>query len=130
MTVAALFLLAAASMVSFDRQVKVPAADIRGLELTIRNRPGTLEMRYRVVQGEPKVRAVVLAKADQARFPGLRLLPGRFMVIHQAMGLASGRDPAALAYLTAFVEEMKASGFVAAALARHGIQGASVAPAR
>jgi ABC-type amino acid transport substrate-binding protein len=69
-------------------------------------------------------------EADQARFPGLRLLPGRFMVIHQAMGLAAGRDPAALAYLTAFVEEMKASGFVAAALARHGIQGASVAPAR
>ena len=27
------------------------------------------------------------------------LLPGRFMVIHQAMGLAAGRDPAALAYL-------------------------------
>jgi polar amino acid transport system substrate-binding protein len=27
------------------------------------------------------------------------------------------------------VEEMKASGFVAAALARHGIEGASVAPA-
>jgi ABC-type amino acid transport substrate-binding protein len=69
-------------------------------------------------------------EADQERFPGLRLLPGRFMVIHQAMGLAAGRDPAALAYLTAFVEEMKATGFVAAALGRHGIQGASVAPAR
>jgi polar amino acid transport system substrate-binding protein len=31
--------------------------------------------------------------------------------------------------LAAFVEEMKASGFVADALARHGIEGASVAPA-
>jgi polar amino acid transport system substrate-binding protein len=51
-------------------------------------------------------------------------------VIHQAMGLAAGRDPAALATLTAFVEEMKASGFVAASLARHRIQGASVAPPR
>jgi polar amino acid transport system substrate-binding protein len=30
--------------------------------------------------------------------------------------------------LHAFVEEMKASGFVADALARHGIAGASVAP--
>ncbi len=69
-------------------------------------------------------------EADAARLTGLRLLPGCFMVIHQAMGLAAGRDPAALAYLTAFVEEMKASGFVAAALARHGIQGATVAPPR
>jgi polar amino acid transport system substrate-binding protein len=69
-------------------------------------------------------------EADQARHPGLRLLPGRFMVIHQAMGLAAGRDPAVLANLTAFVEEMKASGFVAASLARHRIQGASVAPLR
>ena len=69
-------------------------------------------------------------EADAARTPGLRLLPGRFMVIQQAMGLAAGRDPAALAYLSDFVEEMKASGFVAAALARHGIQGASVAPPR
>lgn len=31
--------------------------------------------------------------------------------------------------LTAFVEEMKSSGFVAAALARHKIEGAVVAPA-
>lgn len=65
-------------------------------------------------------------EADAARIPGLRLLPGRFMVIQQAMGLAAGRDASALAYLTAFVEEMKASGFVAAALARHGIQGAII----
>jgi hypothetical protein len=32
-------------------------------------------------------------------------------------------------YLAAFVEDVKASGFVAAALARHGIVGAAVAPA-
>jgi polar amino acid transport system substrate-binding protein len=31
--------------------------------------------------------------------------------------------------LTRFVEDMKASGFVAAALARQGIEGACVAPA-
>jgi len=66
-------------------------------------------------------------EADAARLGGVRVLPGRFMVIQQAMGLASGRNPAALAWLRAFVEEMKASGFIAAALARHNIQGASVA---
>lgn len=67
-------------------------------------------------------------QADAKRLPGLRLLDGRFMVINQAMGLPKGRD-ASLKYLTSFVEEMKASGFVAQALARHGIEGAAVAPA-
>ena len=65
---------------------------------------------------------------DAKRLPGLRLLDGRFMVIQQAMGLPKGREAGAK-YLSAFVEEMKASGFVAAALARHGIEGAAVAPA-
>jgi polar amino acid transport system substrate-binding protein len=68
-------------------------------------------------------------EADAGRLGGLRLLPGRFMVIQQAMGTPKGRGSAAAACLAAFVEEMKASGFVAAALARHGIEGASVAPA-
>ena len=68
-------------------------------------------------------------EADARRLPGLRLLPGRFMVIQQAMGLPKGRGAEATAALAAYVEEQKASGFVADALARHGIQGASVAPA-
>ncbi|HSI59898.1 MAG TPA: ABC transporter substrate-binding protein [Ideonella sp.] len=68
-------------------------------------------------------------EADAARHPGLRLLPGRFMVIQQAMGLPKSRGAEAAACLAAFVEQMKASGFVAEALARHGVQGASVAPA-
>lgn len=68
-------------------------------------------------------------QADAARLPGLRLLPGRFMVIQQAMGLPKGRPAEAAACLAGFVEEMKASGFVAQALQRHGVQGASVAPA-
>ena len=67
-------------------------------------------------------------EADARRLPGLRLLPGRFMVIQQAMGLPKGRGAEATAALAAYVEEQKASGFVAEALARHGIQGASVAP--
>jgi polar amino acid transport system substrate-binding protein len=66
---------------------------------------------------------------DAAPVGGLRLLPGRFMVIRQAMGCARSRGDAAAAELAAFVEEMKASGFVADALQRHGIQGAAVAPA-
>ena len=64
---------------------------------------------------------------DMKRRPGLRLLPGRFMVINQAMGMAPGREAGAK-YLSDFVEEMKAKGFVAEALRRHGVQGAIVAP--
>lgn len=67
-------------------------------------------------------------ESDQARFPGHRLLPGRFMVIQQAMGVGKSRGAEATAFLAAYVERQKASGFVADALARHGIQGASVAP--
>ena len=66
-------------------------------------------------------------EADAARVGGVRLLPGRFMVIEQAMGVPKGRT-AAQAWLSGFIEEMKASGYVADALKRHGIQGAAVAP--
>ena len=66
---------------------------------------------------------------DLKRVPGLRLLPGRFMEINQAMGTPKGRSDGAVAYLKAFIEEMKASGFVASALVRHRIEGAAVAPA-
>jgi polar amino acid transport system substrate-binding protein len=67
-------------------------------------------------------------EADARRLGGLRLLPGRFMVIEQAMGLPKGRGGEAAEALGRFVEAMKASGFVADALARHRIEGASVAP--
>ncbi len=66
--------------------------------------------------------------ADAAQHGGLRLLPGRFMVIRQAMGCPRARGDAAAAFVSAYVEEMKASGFVAQALARHGVSGAAVAP--
>ena len=55
------------------------------------------------------------------------ILPdGAFQEIQQAMGTPKGRLEGAK-YLLAFVEEMKASGFVAEALKRSG-QSARVAP--
>jgi polar amino acid transport system substrate-binding protein len=62
--------------------------------------------------------------------PDMRVMDGHFQEIQQAMGIPkkSGVDQAAgAAYLRAFVEEMKASGFVAEALRRSG-QTATVAP--
>jgi polar amino acid transport system substrate-binding protein len=66
-------------------------------------------------------------EADAARTGGVRLLADRFMVIGQAMATPRSRGDAAARWLSRFVEEMKASGFVARALARHGVQGAAVA---
>jgi polar amino acid transport system substrate-binding protein len=58
-------------------------------------------------------------------------MDGRFMEIKQAMGTPRvrlhGRE-AVPSYLHAFVEEMKASGFVAQALARSNQPDAAVAP--
>jgi polar amino acid transport system substrate-binding protein len=59
--------------------------------------------------------------------PGYRVIDGTFTQIQQAMGTTKGR-PAGAAYLKAFVEEMKASGFVARGLAASGQTEAVVAP--
>jgi len=65
---------------------------------------------------------------DAGRLGGLRMLPGSFMVIRQAMGCPQPKGEAAAAYLADFVERMKANGFVQQALLRHRIEGVSVAP--
>lgn len=68
-------------------------------------------------------------QADARRYGGMRILPGNFMVIQQAMGIAIERGEAVAEALRRYVEEVKASGLVARALAAHDIEGASVAPA-
>jgi polar amino acid transport system substrate-binding protein len=65
---------------------------------------------------------------DAERLPGSRLLDGKFSSVQQAMGTPRGRDDAGFAYLSAFVERMKATGFVAERIAAHGVVGLSVAP--
>jgi polar amino acid transport system substrate-binding protein len=57
---------------------------------------------------------------------GFVILDPPFVSVGQAMGVAKGRGPA-FPYLEAFVEEMKAEGFVAAALKESGSR-ATVAP--
>jgi polar amino acid transport system substrate-binding protein len=64
---------------------------------------------------------------DQAKLPGSKVLEDRFMVIEQAMGLPRGRD-VGLAYARRFIEEVKASGFVARSLEKSGVRGVPVAP--
>jgi polar amino acid transport system substrate-binding protein len=58
---------------------------------------------------------------------GYRILEPRFMAIEQAMAVPAGRQRA-IAYLKAFVEDVKASGFVADALVRNEQPDAALAP--
>ena len=63
---------------------------------------------------------------DQAAIPGSRILDGRFMAVQQAVGTPRAKA-AATEYLRAFVEAARTSGFVAELIAKHGVQGLSVA---
>lgn len=68
------------------------------------------------------------ALADTAAtVPGVRMLEGRFASMQQAIGAPKGRDAAAV-YLRQFVDDVKASGFVAKLIAASGAPGVSVAP--
>jgi polar amino acid transport system substrate-binding protein len=66
-------------------------------------------------------------EAFVASHPGVRMVEPRFMEIQQAVGTSRARDAATVSFLRAFVEELKADGFIADALRRSG-QDASVAP--
>lgn len=66
--------------------------------------------------------------ADLARVPGVRLLPGAFMAIHQAMAMPRGRSAAAMDLLESFLAQQRASGDVRDALARHGMEGVTALP--
>jgi polar amino acid transport system substrate-binding protein len=61
-----------------------------------------------------------------AQHPDVRLIDERFMEIRQAMGCVKGKLAGAR-YLRSFIEEMKASGFVANELKKSGQHDATVA---
>ena len=65
--------------------------------------------------------------SDVQKLPGSRILDGQFTAVQQAIG-TSKANIAAAAFLRSFVEEAKASGFVASLIAKHHVKGLSVAP--
>ncbi|MGF1650644.1 MAG: transporter substrate-binding domain-containing protein [Hyphomicrobiaceae bacterium] len=65
--------------------------------------------------------------SDVEKLPGARILEGKFSSVQQAIGTPRQNTHAA-AWLAGFVEEVKASGFVAELIARHQVAGLSVAP--
>lgn len=68
-------------------------------------------------------------ESDAKCYEGLRMLPGRFMVINQAIGIPKARThyEGTTTYLSHVMNELKQSGFIADAMKRHNIQGAKVA---
>jgi polar amino acid transport system substrate-binding protein len=62
------------------------------------------------------------------KLPGARILDGKFTAVQQAIGTKPDRKAGA-AFLRDFVEEVKASGFVADLIEKHGVTGRlTVAP--
>ncbi len=68
-------------------------------------------------------------ECDAQRYSGLRMLPGHFMVINQAIGIPKAREGYQITgnYLSSIIAQLKKSGFVENAMQRHGIAGAKVA---
>ena len=65
--------------------------------------------------------------SDADRLPGSRVLEGQCTSVKQSIGTPKGRDAGAQ-YLREFVEDVKASGFVARSIAKNAVRGVSVAP--
>ena len=66
--------------------------------------------------------------SDVTQIAGSRILDGQFTAVQQAVGTAR-KNTAGAAFLRDFVEEVKASGFVAELIKKHSVVGLSVAPA-
>ena len=70
----------------------------------------------------------VLATPMKIHRTGARILEGQFTAVQQAIGTKPDRVAGA-AFLRDFVEEVKASGFVASLIEKHGVTGRlTVAP--
>jgi polar amino acid transport system substrate-binding protein len=65
---------------------------------------------------------------DAQTLPGARILEGGFTAVQQAIGTPR-QNLAGAAFLLDFIEQAKASGLVAQLIAKHQVQGLSVAPA-
>ena len=92
------------------------ALDAEREQLAVERRKIEVERQQLAMGKRPSVSTAVETARDD-----------RFMVIEQAVGTPKGREAGAQ-YLREFVEEMKASGFVARGLEKSGQRDAAVAP--
>jgi polar amino acid transport system substrate-binding protein len=64
---------------------------------------------------------------DAEMMPGSRIVGGRFMLVEQAVATPKGREASAQ-YIRGFIEDAKASGLIARAIANNQVRGVTVAP--
>ena len=110
------------------------AVDLAGNEIVVGKGSAydlylTREIKHAGGQGNVAAGVKQQLESDASRYTDLRMLPGRFMVINQAIGIPKARSgyEKTSAYLSAIITELKASGFIANAMYRHDIKGAKVA---
>jgi polar amino acid transport system substrate-binding protein len=97
----------------------------------VRNPGGNLEVAVRQLKaGEIDAYGTNRQRLSElvARTPGLRLLPDNFYGVEQAIIVAKGNP--GLPRIDRFLDEARASGLIAAAIARSGLVGLDVAPPR
>lgn len=93
---------------------------------------GTSELETLLASGNAEVIAATktFLYGRLASQPGARLLDGRILVEPIAMAAPKGRDPAAVAALSRFVEDARSSGQVKEAIERAGLRGVVVATSK
>jgi len=92
----------------------------------VRGDDGITLFREQGLEAAAGIRQVITAFV--AENPEFRLVDQDFMQIRQALGTTLTRTPDTIRFLAAFIEDLKASGFIAAALQRAGQDAALVAP--
>jgi polar amino acid transport system substrate-binding protein len=137
------YLVAAGSPIRTLADVDRPGVRVAGVEGTTTARSAQRSLKNNTVKtyrtADELFEAMRTGNADaialgreslagmQAKLPGSRILDGHFQATGTAVAVPKNR-PAALAYVSAFVERAKKDGTVRGALDAAGLKGAPVAP--
>ena len=138
------YLVAPGSPIRTHAEVDRPGVRVAGIENTATTRASARSLKtvtiVNVKTADELFELIRTGKADAvvqsrealnglaAKLPGARVLDGSFLNSFVAIAVPKKR-PAALAYVSAFIEEAKASGSVRRAFDNVGLKGSVVAPA-
>lgn len=137
------YLVPAGSSIRSLADVDRPGVRVAGVEGTTTARSAARSLKNNTVQTyrtadelfavvrDGKADAIALGRESlagmQAKLPGSRILDGHFQATGTAVAVPKGR-PAALAYVSSFINKSKKDGTVRAALDSVGLKDAPVAP--
>jgi polar amino acid transport system substrate-binding protein len=137
------YLVAAGSQIRTLAEVDRPGVRVAGVDGTTTARSAARSLKNNTVKtyrtADELFEAIRSGNADaialgreslagmQAKLPGSRILDGYFQATGTAVAVPKGR-PAALAYVTTFIEKAKKDGTVRGALDAAGLKGSPAAP--